>query len=354
MAKWGIIGSGVIADTRFAPDLEQAKDSTLVAVHHRDVAKAEAFAEKHGALRAYASERELCQDPQVEAVYVASPNHLHAEHTVLATSCRKHVLCEKPMALSAEECQKMIQASEEAGVILGVAYMMPFHGSHLLMKKLLGDGLLGSLSLVKSDYLISLPFLQRTSFTTNQFRLKKAAGGGAIMDLGVHCLNTIRFLMGSEITKVTSLHGALRFNVDADDTALLLTRYDNGVLGVITLCFATEWGRNGIESYGEKGALLSEQSLSQVPTATVRCYVGGEWTAYKVEALDPYVGEIEHFTECMRTGQQPITSGATGLADMRIVEAARRSMERGTHVDVPRSSRDREQDANSISGGRNP
>jgi 1,5-anhydro-D-fructose reductase (1,5-anhydro-D-mannitol-forming) len=334
MAKWGIIGAGIIADTRFAPALREARDSTLVAVASRDPERAAAFARKHSANRSYADPVELCQDPEVEAVYVASPNHLHAEHTILAASHHKHVLCEKPMALNVAECESMIRTAEKAGVVLGVAYMMPFHSSHQIVKRLLDERLLGRISLVKSDYLISLPYFQGSSFSTNQFRLIKALGGGVIMDLGVHCINTIRYLLGSEVQSVSSLYGALRFECDAEDTAVLLLHFDNGALGVLSLSFATQWGRNGIEFYGERGALISEQSLSQVPEAIVRSCVDGKWTEYATELLNPYLGEIEHFTECIRTGAKPITSGELGMVDIRIVEAAMESMRRGVHVEV--------------------
>ncbi|MCZ7571295.1 MAG: Gfo/Idh/MocA family oxidoreductase [Ardenticatenaceae bacterium] len=334
MVAWGIIGAGVISDTRFAPALTQARDSTLVAVHNRDQTKAEAFARKHGARRAYSRVEDLCQDPDVEAVYIASPNHLHAEHTILAVSHQKHVLCEKPMALDTAECERMIRAAAEAGVILGVAYMMPFHGSHQVMKRLLSENLLGDIALVQSDYLISLPYFQGPSFRLDQFRLTKELGGGAIMDLGVHCINTIRYLMGSAVRSVSSIHAPLHTQCDADTVAVITAQYENGALGVITLSFITEWGRNGIEFYGEKGALISEQSLSQVPEATVRSYLNGRWTEHSVEPLNPYVGEIEHFTQCIQTGETPIISGEQGLADMRVVEAAWASMQSGVRIEL--------------------
>jgi 1,5-anhydro-D-fructose reductase (1,5-anhydro-D-mannitol-forming) len=238
------------------------------------------------------------------------------------------------MALNVAECESMIRTAEKAGVVLGVAYMMPFHSSHQIVKRLLDERLLGRISLVKSDYLISLPYFQGSSFSTNQFRLIKALGGGVIMDLGVHCINTIRYLLGSEVQSVSSLYGALRFECDAEDTAVLLLHFDNGALGVLSLSFATQWGRNGIEFYGERGALISEQSLSQVPEAIVRSCVDGKWTEYATELLNPYLGEIEHFTECIRTGAKPITSGELGMVDIRIVEAAMESMRRGVHVEV--------------------
>lgn len=334
MIRWGIIGCGTIADTRFAPALREVPDTELVAVADVELAKAADFARRHGAKRVHGDAEELCQDTDIDAVYIASPPKFHAEHTILAAGHHKHIICEKPMALNVTEAKGMLGAAREGGITLAIGYMMPFHASHKMMKRLLGEGILGKLSLVKSDYLISLPYFQGPSFTVSQFRLRKAVGGGTIMDLGPHCINTIRDLMSSEVCWVSSMFGALRFDCDADDTAVLTVRYDNGVLGVISLSFATQWGHNGIEFYGERGVLLSEQSLAQVPEATVRSNIDGKWTEYVIEPANPYVGEISHFMECMRSGRQPITSGEAGLADMRVIEAARTSMATGRHVQL--------------------
>lgn len=334
MFKWGIIGTGVIADTRFAPALRDIPGTSLVAVYDPDRNRAEAFADKHNALHVYSDSKELCMDRDIDGVYIASPNHFHAEHTILAAHHKKHILCEKPMALNLLEAEEMVRAAEEAGTILAIGYMMPFHGSHRLMKDLLDNHILGKISLVKSDYLISLPYFQGTSFTVNQFRLQKEFGGGVIMDLAPHCINTIRFIMGSEVRSIISMYGALRFDCDADDTAVLLVKYSNGAIGVISLSFATEWGRNGIEFYGERGALYSEQSLSQIPEGVVRSYIEGAWTEYKVDPYNPYVQEIKHFIECVNTGQKPISSGEMGIADMRVIEAAWKSMLTGQRSDL--------------------
>jgi predicted dehydrogenase len=332
MIGWGIIGCGVIADTRFAPALRDAPDSKLVAVADIDHARAEELARKHGAERAYASAEDLCRDRRVDAIYIATPPRFHAEGTILAAQYRKHVICEKPMALNVAEAERMLRAVEKSGCRLAIGYMMPFHGSHMAMKRLLDQGIVGRISMVKSDYLISLPEFQGPSFAEDQFRLQRAAGGGVSMDLAPHCINTIRYLMGSEVRTVSAMCDTLRFGCDADDTAVFVAQYDNDVLGVISLSFGIEWGHNGIEFYGDRGALLSEQSLSQEAGGTVRSYLSGKWTNHAIDQVNPYLGEILHFVECMRTGGQPITSGEMGLADLRVIEALRKSSETGMRV----------------------
>jgi predicted dehydrogenase len=211
MIRWGILGAGTIADTRFAPALKRDQNSRLIAVQDPDQIKAEYFAQKHGAKKIHPAAESLCLDEEIDAVYIASPNKYHAEQTILAASNHKHVMCEKPMAMNAREAAQMVRAANENGIVLAIAYMMPFHSSHMTMKRLLDDKVIGDLYLVKSDYLISLPYFQGSSFTVDQFRLQKADGGGVIMDLAPHCINTIGYLMHSEVRSVCAKYDTLRF-----------------------------------------------------------------------------------------------------------------------------------------------
>lgn len=320
MFKWGIIGSGVIASTRFAPASKKIKKSKIVGVYDSNYKNAEKFAEKFQVKSLHRELDGLLDDDDIDGVYIASPNQYHEKQTILSAKRGKHILCEKPMALSVKEAENMVRTARKNNVCLAIGNVMAFHSSHKLMKTLLDDHIIGRISLIKSDYLISLPFFQGELFTENQFRLIREHGGGVIPDLAPHCINTIRYLINSEVESVVSMMDTLRFTCDAEDTSAILAKYKSGPIGVISLSFATDWGRNGIEFYGDRGALISEQSLSQISESTVKSYINGNWETYRVEPTDPYIEQITHFIDCIENNDVPINSGEMGLSDMRVID----------------------------------
>jgi len=201
---WGIVGIGRHPDARMAPAIRVAQDSKLVAVCSRDQARAEAFAQKHGSLFAYSDYEAMLQNPQVDAVYIASPNALHKEHTVKAAQAGKHVLCEKPMALSLADCQTMIRACRDAAVLLGVGFHLRHHQAHIEARRCIQRGEVGELVMGHAQWaggvrgqLHPAPRGGLLAWWDDP----QMSGGGSMMATGVHAVDLLRFVTGREVVE---------------------------------------------------------------------------------------------------------------------------------------------------------
>ena len=191
--RWGILGCGDVAEKKSGPALYMAPGSALHAVMRRDKAKAEDFARRHGAAVAYDNVDDLLADPYVDAVYIATPPHLHCAQTVAAARAGKRVLVEKPMALDFAECQTMISACKEADVSLHVAYYRRFYPKFVFAKKMLDDGAIGAV--------LGANLLMRQMSGSGGWRVDpKVSGGGHFVDVGSHRLDMTLYLLGGDLS----------------------------------------------------------------------------------------------------------------------------------------------------------
>jgi len=331
MVRWGIIGAGVIADVRMAPAIRQATGCELVAVQARDAAKAAAFAEKHSAARHYTDVAALVADPQVDAVYIASPNYLHAEQTILAAQHGKHVLCEKPMALTLDECQAMIDACRTHGVRLMIGYMMRFHAVHQRAREMVEFGFLGEPKLARAHFLFQLP---RPG--PNNWRQQPAlSGGGAVMDVAVHCVDLLRFLLSREVEAVSAFAAHDPSTYPSDETTAILLRFEGNVQGAVEVSFGVPYASNDFALYGSQGTLLGADSLGQEPTGSLRALSAEGISDVPLRPVNMYVAEVEHFARRIAEGQEPAISGEEGLQMQRIALAVYDAVRTGQMVRSP-------------------
>ena len=179
--RWGVIGAGGIADTRTIPGILEARNAELVALTARTPERAEQLRRKHGAKRAYTSEEELLRDPEVDAVYIATPGAEHYREGTLATQAGKHILMEKPLTVSADETKALIDCCEAHKVAFGAGFMMRF-GTHVQsMRRAVLDGRIGTVLSGTANFTLWMPY------QSGVWRLQKKNGGGALMDMGIHC-----------------------------------------------------------------------------------------------------------------------------------------------------------------------
>ena len=223
---WGILGAGKIAESQMAPAIAAVPGHELVAVSRRSLDAAQEFADRHGAQRAYASAEELLDDDQVNAVYVATPPHLHARETVLAAEAGKHVLCEKPMALTTAEAREMIEACRVNGVVLTICHYQRFNARHQRIRSLVEGGAIGQVTAARINFSDRFP-PQPGVWHHNP----EISGGGPVMDLGIHCIDLLRYLCGPA-ESVAALMDTLVDDSPVDDTATLLLRLDSGAQAV--------------------------------------------------------------------------------------------------------------------------
>ena len=193
---WGIIGIGIHANSYMAPAISKAANTKLVAVCHRSMERAGEFAAKHGVERAYESFEKMIADPEVDVVYVATPNNLHARHTIQAAEAGKHVLCEKPMALTEADCASMIEACNKNKVKLGIDFQLRYHPAHTEAHRLIQVGKIGVIYVVKAQ--CCRGFMRGHWEGTWRDELS-ITGAGALSAMGVHPIDLLRFLLDSEV-----------------------------------------------------------------------------------------------------------------------------------------------------------
>jgi len=277
----------------------------------RDMGRAEGLAEQFGAQTAYDDVDALIRDPEVEAIYVSSPVDLHLEHVLKAAEAGKHVLCEKPMAMTSEQCQQMITACVGADVTLGVCFVLRGWPIYQRIKGLIADGHFGTLIELRSH------LAKWTPREEGDWRLDpEQSGGGTLIDVATHYLDLFRFLAG-EITKVAYMGSSRVFNWPVEETAHTLLEFQSGVHGSVTASCTIPNGSNVLEIFGSEGSLFLGKTL--------RIVKGAEVLEEEVVFPDYYSGLLEDFAASVSGGREPIACGQDGLQGIRIVEAAYRS-----------------------------
>jgi 1,5-anhydro-D-fructose reductase (1,5-anhydro-D-mannitol-forming) len=324
MVRWGVLGAGSVAQRRVMPAIAASPDCRLQALMVRDAGRAADLARRFGAARAHTGVSELMADAEVDAVYVSSPVYLHREHVLAAAAARKHVLCEKPMAMSPDECRHMIAACGDAGVHLEVCFVLrgwPIYGR---IRELLQTGRLGRLVEVRAQ------LAKWTPRQPGEWRLDPTlSGGGALADVGSHYLDLFRFLVG-DMAHIACLTSSQVFGWQVEDTGLALVEFCDGTQGTLSVSCAVPHPGNVLELYGTQGSLLVGQQLRLLGPE-------GE-TVEPVVCPDYYAGLLDHFCRCVTEGGEPLASGLDGLRNIEAIAAAYQSSREGRIVALPCSA----------------
>jgi 1,5-anhydro-D-fructose reductase (1,5-anhydro-D-mannitol-forming) len=329
--NWGIIGFGAIAEKCTAPAMLEAPHSSLVSLMCRSMDKARACAQKFAVPKYWDDADKILSDAAVDAVYVSTPVSLHRRYTVDAAEAGKHVLVEKPMAVSASECEEMIAACQANKVKLMVCFYQRFNARHQRMKELLAGGVLGKLCAAR------IQFSQFNPYVPGAWRYDPKEGGGTVMDTGSHCIDTLRFLLGQEITDVRAITDNLMFRGPVEDTASAILRFGDGVQAVLTSYFSSpapdQSAANAVEVYGEKGVMIASPLNDKFSRGELRWHAGEGWQTFQAEQ-STHVALLEAFTHCIEHDTPPPVAGADGLVNLRVIEAIYRSSVQGCRVRV--------------------
>ena len=327
--RWGIIGAGDIAGRGFAPALSRAADTKLAAVQCRTLDKAQAFAQKHSAAKAYDSIEALLADPAVDAVYIATPNSLHAPHTIAAANAGKHVLCEKPMATTVRDAEAMIEACERNRVKLGVVFQNRYHEAHLEAKLLVEAGALGEVELATAQ--LCRGFATRNAHWSGWRRNLSMAGAGAIVGHAVHPIDLLRHLLGAEVREVQAMTDEAPPERPIDEMCYALLKFSNGTHGVVIAGTLLPQYDNDAVLYGSKAKVACRSTMGNVrpdartdmtietPGAKVSTHFGDNSQAAKMTRM------VVHFSRSVHDGSEPTLSGANGLQMVRIALAVQQS-----------------------------
>jgi predicted dehydrogenase len=327
--RWGIIGAGDIARKQTACAIGHASNSELVAVTRRTLAGAQAFAKEFGAAKAYDRTEQIVADSDIDAVYVASPVHLHASQTIAAARANKHVLVEKPMAMSTAECREMIRVCKEHKVQLMVCYYQRFNARHQMARNLVQQGAIGRVTMAHARFGCLAP-PQPGSWRQDPAK----AGGGALMDLGVHCIDILRYVLG-EVEGVSALVDTLAFDYVVDDTATLLLQFGSGAHGVVSAAFSVAEldidTLDYLEIAGTDGRLWTSPLFSKDSGGILRHLHSGGEQRFTFEQRT-HLAMVEAFNRCVEDGDPVPVSGAEGLRGLAVVEAAYESARTGRAI----------------------
>jgi len=328
MVRWGIIGLGRIADTEIAPAITASPQGELRTVVSRDQGRAAAFAARHGAARALSSFDEMLADPGVDAVYIATPNALHAEQVVTAAKAGKHVMCDKPLALSAEDANRAVAACAEAAVKLGITFQTRFHDNYGRFRELVQDGSLGDIRVVQVEMSPGRTLLK--GWRTDP----ELAGLGAINNLGVHAFDLIRWLLGAEAIEVTALAGH-EGGLVPETLALVLLRYATGALAYVNVNQSVAFPQADITVYGTKGRVVGRSTTRMNMEGTLDVLTDQGETTIETASYHAYRGAVMAFEDAVATGREPSPSGLDGLRSVELTGAIEESLQAGQTIAVP-------------------
>ena len=308
MIKWGLIGAGDIVRRRVAGALREARGSALVAVSRAQADLVDAFAREVGAGHAWPRWRDLVADPGIDAVYVATPVSLHAEQTIAAADAGKHVLCEKPMAMSAAECDRMIAACRANRVILAVAYYRRFYPAVVRIKSLLDAGVIGTP--VFAQMTAFEPFDPRPGAPRYWLVERAQSGGGPMADFGCHRLEVLLNLLGPA-THASSEIRTAALQREVEDTAVALLHFARGATAVVAVSNAAADRQDTLDIFGTRGS-IRVASLNG-GTIAIRAD-GGERSEAHPPASNVHLPLVEDFLEAIRGGRAPAVDGEMGRA----------------------------------------
>ena len=310
--RWGLIGCGDIARKRVAPALRDTQFSELIAVSRARFDLAATFAKDFGAKRWYAEWRDLLSDDEINAVYIATPVHLHAAQAIAAAEAGKHVLCEKPMAMNLQECDLMIDAARSKGVKLGIAYYRHFYPVVERVKEIIKSGEIGVPALAQIE---AFEWFDPAPGDPRSWLLQKSlAGGGPMFDFGCHRIEVLLNIFGP-ISEVKALIANTVFEREVEDTAAALFRFAGGVCVLLSVSHAAAEAKDTLNIFGSLGSI----HVSILNQGKMRV-IGKLGERYEVHspAANLHVPLVEDFTNAVLENREPAVSGETGRTVARV------------------------------------
>jgi len=312
-----MLGTGSIAEDALAPALKQVEGANLWSVLSRERERARMFAQRHGASApepAHDSLEILLADPDLDAVIIATPDHLHAAQAIAAARASKHVLTEKPMATSVEEGEAMVQACDDAGVKLAVGYHLRWHAGHRKMLALIRGGGVGELRHLRAQWTFKAPD------ASNWRAQRDTTSWWSLSAVGTHCLDFIRWVMVPECGEVVSLASTISrdiWNGPNDETAIVSLRFESGATA--ELCSSVLIAAPGrAEVYGSDGYIRCEDTLTRFGTGVIDTHDG----ILEFDVADPYAGEIRDFVAAIEDHRKPEVDGREGLRNVALLVQA--------------------------------
>jgi predicted dehydrogenase len=327
--RYAVIGLGWIAQETVLPAFENAENSQLVALFSDDLIKRHELSEEYDVPAfTYEEYEAFLRSGAADAVYIALPNHLHCEYTVKAANARVHVLCEKPMAVTEQECEEMISACRNNNVKLMIAYRLHFDQANMQAVEIVNSGKIGSPRIFNSV------FSQQVA--EGNVRLEPISnGGGTVYDMGIYCINAARYLFQDEPIEVVAFCGnnsEQRFE-EIDEMTSAILRFPDDKLATFTSSFGVA-PVSTLQILGTKGDLRMDSAYSYQGELKQQITIDNQTQEQSYPAGDQFAAEIVYFSDCILNGKNPEPSGDEGLADVRIIRAIIASAQTGKTVEL--------------------
>ncbi len=318
--RYGIIGFGAFAERTIAPAIQASPNSELMAIQKRSLAAAKSKADSLNIPLAFDSAEALVHHPDVDAVFVVSAVVQHAHDTIVAAQAGKHVLVEKPMAMNTAEVETMIEACRKHNVKLMIGQMVRLSPLIVFMKEIIHSGAIGKVVCIKTEFMYDGRLSQRRWMWD-----RSVAGGGAAFDIGVHCLDTIRYLIDDEIVSVKSQLAPLPTETRTEETALIALKFSRGTPASIYCSFVTSFRRSVIEVIGQEGVLTAETFTMSNLTLPLKIINGkngviAEMREEQIVVPNLYEKEITLFSEAIITNTPSPIPGEEGLKNQRVLD----------------------------------
>ncbi|HPM80331.1 MAG TPA: Gfo/Idh/MocA family oxidoreductase [Candidatus Anammoximicrobium sp.] len=333
--NFGVMGAGGIAYRRTIPGMLKAKNCRLVAV--MDPVNIERVAAEFKVPKAYTREEELLGDPEVEAVYIASPVNCHLKQVQAAAAAGKHILCEKPLAMNLAQTKEAVAACKKAKVYLQEGYMMKFHGAHAAIKQMIDQGRLGRIVYMRAQ--LSCWYPQMPGAWRQD---PKLGGGGALIDMATHLYDLLAWFAGP-VRRVAAMVNTLVQDYKSDDASTTLLEFKSGAQATVDCfyCIPDEASRTRLEVYGSQGAVLTEGTIGQSVGGVLEALqlagaagydaqqskdVARKFQKVPFPKVNPYTAECSYFADCILQGRPPaLNDGRNALTIAELTDKAYRS-----------------------------
>lgn len=325
MVNFGIAGFGLHAVKRLMPGFAAARNCRVTALSRRKRDEARESARQYSIPLAFDSTESLCRSPKVDAVFVSTPNAIHLQDVLTAIRCGKPVLCEKPMALNGDECRQMVEAARKPGVLLGVAQIFRFDESVLRFRNLLAAGQIGKPIFARSDFSLAVNANHPRKWAHD----RAIAGGGPIPDVGVHCVDALRFILQDEVVSVSAQAVSDELSGKVEAAASLALEFSRGTMGVVMVTFRSPY-RTPLEIVGETGSLRADDGLSVDKPIVIELRRGGTVKETEtVSNVSAYTRQVEAFADAVEGKAAFPVPGEEGWKNQEVLDAAYRSIKSG-------------------------
>ena len=327
--EWGLIGASTIA-SQFMIEAIRAQDGhSIASVHSSSAERGQAYAENHDIPQNTTDLAAIFSNPEIGAVYISTTNEKHKEEALAAISAGKHVMCEKPLAMSVADAIEMVNAARDAGLVFATNHHLRNAGSHLKIKELIQSGRIGTVQSIRVAHAVYLPK------NLQGWRIDNAsAGGGVIPDIVVHDADTVRFYLEEDPIQVTAVERSESMGQGVEDSVMSIWTMPSGVMIQTHESFTHQFATTGIEVYGTEGAIVAKNVMTQNPV--------GEITLINKEGNHPiefsdhnlYNRSMSLFAQALKGTGQPSATGLDGIKSLAVAAAVKTAAVTGKAVDV--------------------